>query len=254
MLYITIPSYNEAPTVGMLLWRIRKVFQEYSREYEVLVYDDASTDGTREALEPYAKVMPLTMLGDRKQVGYARAVEALLRAVSERTRYPRRDAAILMQADFTDQPEHLPELVKRFEGGADVVAAERVVGPLAPEAVRKLARLTRLLPSVWPIRAFVTVPGVKDPFAGLRLLRISVVRDLLQERGDPAFTDAAVCAVNVELTRAAVRLARRVETVQLEPRWALRPRASRVRPWTDALELVRRGWTARSRRPPTAAA
>ena len=254
MLYITIPSYNEAPTVGVLLWRIRKVFQEYSREYEVLVYDDASTDGTREALEPYAKVMPLTVLGDRKQVGYARAVEALLRAVSERTRYPRRDAAILMQADFTDQPEHLPELVKRFEGGADVVAAERVVGPLAPEAVRKLARLTRLLPSVWPIRAFVTVPGVKDPFAGLRLLRISVVRDLLQERGDPAFTDAAVCAVNVELTRAAVRLARRVETVQLEPRWDLRPRASRVRPWTDALELVRRGWTARSRRPPTAAA
>jgi len=254
VLYITIPSYNEAPTVGVLLWRIRKVFQEYSREYEVLVYDDASTDGTREALEPYAKVMPLTVLGDRKQVGYARAVEALLRAVSERTRYPRRDAAILMQADFTDQPEHLPELVKRFEGGADVVAAERVVGPLAPEAVRKLARLTRLLPSVWPIRAFVTVPGVKDPFAGLRLLRISVVRDLLQERGDPAFTDAAVCAVNVELTRAAVRLARRVETVQLEPRWDLRPRASRVRPWTDALELVRRGWTARSRRPPTAAA
>jgi glycosyltransferase involved in cell wall biosynthesis len=254
VLYITIPSYNEAPTVGVLLWRIRKVFQEYSREYEVLVYDDASTDGTREALEPYAKVMPLTILGDRKQVGYARAVEALLRAVSERTRYPRRDAAILMQADFTDQPEHLPELVKRFEGGADVVAAERVVGPLAPEAVRKFAKLTRLLPSVWPIRAFVTVPGVKDPFAGLRLLRISVVRDLLQERGDPAFTDAAVCAVNVELTRAAVRLARRVETVQLEPRWDLRPRASRVRPWTDALELVRRGWTARSRRPPTAAA
>ena len=254
MLYITIPSYNEAPTVGVLLWRIRKVFQEYSREYEVLVYDDASTDGTREALEPYAKVMPLTVLGDRKQVGYARAVEALLRAVSERTRYPRRDAAILMQADFTDQPEHLPELVKRFEGGADVVAAERVVGPLAPEAVRKFAKLSRFLPAMWPIRAFVTVPGVKDPFSGLRLLRISVVRDLLQERGDPAFTDAAVCAVNVELTRAAVRLARRVETVQLEPRWDLRPRASRVRPWTDALELVRRGWTARSRRPPTAAA
>jgi glycosyltransferase involved in cell wall biosynthesis len=246
VLYITIPSYNEAPTVGVLLWRIRKVFQEYSREYEVLVYDDASTDGTRDALEPYGKVMPLTVLNDTRHVGYARAVEALLRSVSERTRYPRRDAAILMQADFTDQPEHLPELVKRFEGGADVVAAERVVGPLAPEAVRKLAKLTRVLPALWPIRPFLTVPGVKDPFGGLRLLRISVVRDLLQERGNRAFTDAAVCTVNVELIRAAVRLARRVETVRLEPRWDLRPRASRVRPWPNALELVRRGWAARS--------
>jgi hypothetical protein len=95
---------------------------------------------------------------------------------------------------------------------------------------------------------------VKDPFAGLRLLRITVVRDLLQERGGRAFADAAVCAVNVELTRAAVRFARRVETVQLEPRWDLRPRASRVRPWPDALELVKRGWAARSQRTPTVAA
>src|SRR3954453_21649052 len=40
VLYICIPTYNEAETVGVLLWRIRKVFQEYSREYEVLVFDD----------------------------------------------------------------------------------------------------------------------------------------------------------------------------------------------------------------------
>jgi hypothetical protein len=254
VLYITIPSYNEAPTVGVLLWRIRKVFQEYSREYEVLVYDDASSDGTRDSLEPYAKVMPITVLGERSRVGYARAIEALLRAASDRTRYPRRDAAILMQADFTDQPEHLPELVKRFEGGADVVVAERVVGPGAPDAVRRLARLTRWLPALWPIRAFVTVPGVKDPFAGCRLFRITVVREMLQEGTAWLGAGPSVCATNVELTRAAVRAARRIETVALEPRWDLRPRESRVRPWPDALDLLRRGWAARSRSAPTIAA
>ena len=55
VLYICIPAYNEAQTIGVLLWRIRKVFQEYSREYEVLVYDDGSTDTTAETLEPYAR-------------------------------------------------------------------------------------------------------------------------------------------------------------------------------------------------------
>ena len=63
MLYICIPTHDEAPTIGVLLWRIRTLFQEYSREYEVVVCDDGSTDATQEVLEPYAKVLPLTLLG-----------------------------------------------------------------------------------------------------------------------------------------------------------------------------------------------
>ena len=87
MLYICIPAYNEAQTVGVLLWRIRKVFQEYSREYEILVFNDGSTDATAETLEPYSKVLPLTVLGGTERVGYGRALDALCRAVSARTQY-----------------------------------------------------------------------------------------------------------------------------------------------------------------------
>ena len=250
MLYICIPTFDEAPTVGVLLWRIRKVFQEYTREYEILVYDDASTDSTREVLAPYQKSLPLTVLGGRERVGYARAVRALLNAASERTTYPRRDAVILMQGDFTDQPEQIPELVKRFEGGADLVVAERDLPESTPETLRKLHRLVGLLPRLWPIRSSVSVPGVRDPWGTYRLMRIAVVRDLLRATPEPtAASVAAPWQANLELLRDALPHARRLETVAVAPRFDVRQRESRRDPWPDAWGLLRNGWAARGRRP-----
>jgi glycosyltransferase involved in cell wall biosynthesis len=245
VLYICIPAYNEAQTVGVLLWRIRKMFQEYSREYEIIVFNDGSTDATVETLEPYANVLPLTVLGGPHRVGYAKALDALCRAVGSRTKYARRDAMITMQADFTDQPEHLPELIKRFEGGADLVVAERTPPTsAAPVAVKRLRWLAG-----WAVRASGAVPGVADPFGALRLYRISLIRDLIKESGDAPIVTGDGWAANLELLRRAVPLARRMETVALEPRYDVRDRESRIRPWSDGLALFRARRAARAVRP-----
>lgn len=251
MLYICIPTYNEAPTIGVLLWRIRKVLKDFPREYEIVVFDDGSTDATAETLHPYGEVLPLSVLGGERHVGYAGALDALCRAVATRTRYPRRDAMLLMQADFTDQPEHIPELVKRFEGGADIVVGERTTVPSAPVPVRRLRRL-----APWLLRPFVNVPGVADPFGSFRLIRISVVRDLLKQAGDAPLVSGFGWAANVDLLSRAIPHARRVETVSLEQRFDIRPRPSRIRPFADAVNLYRFGWAARGRRspPPSTAA
>jgi glycosyltransferase involved in cell wall biosynthesis len=234
VLYICIPAYNEAETVGVLLWRIRKVFQEYSREYEVLVFNDGSTDSTAETLSPYADVMPLTVLGGAQHVGYDHALDALCRAVSTRTRYPRRDAMITLQADFTDQPEHLPELIKRFEGGADLVVAERALPATAPQSVRRMQWLAG-----WIARTSRSISGVGDPFGAFRLYRISLIRDLVKDSGDAAIVRGQGWAANLALLRRAAPLARRVETVKLEPRYDVRARETRIKPWSDSLALFR---------------
>ena len=239
MLYVCIPAFNEAPTIGLLLWRIRKVFQQYSREHEIVVFNDGSTDDTAEVLKPYHDVLPLTVMGGKEHVGYAAALDALARTVSRRTRYPRRDAMVTLQADFTDPPEHLPELVKRFEGGADVVVAERAPSAL-PTPARRLRRV-----APWILRPFPSVPGVSDPFGSLRLYRIAVIRDVIAEAGDRPIVQAEGWGANVELLLRAAKYARRIETVSLDARYDLRPRESRVRPWNDALSLYR---TARSLR------
>jgi glycosyltransferase involved in cell wall biosynthesis len=246
VLYICIPTYNETQTIGVLLWRIRRVFQEYSREYEILVFDDGSTDSTSETLQPYAEILPLTLLGGGDRIGYGAAIDALCRAVSERTRYPRRDAMITLQADFTDQPEHLPELIKRFEGGADLVIAERPVTPTTPVAVRRLRWF-----GTWATRLSGAIPCVADPFGALRLYRISLIRDLLKESGNAPLVRGNGWAANLDLLRRAAPLARRLETVPLDARYDLRPRESRIRPWADGLALLRFGRDARLRRAST---
>ncbi len=233
LLYLCIPAYNEAPTIGLLLWRIRRVFQEYSREYEIVVCNDGSTDDTADVLKPYHDVLPLTVIGGTEHAGYAAALDALARSVSRRTRYPRRDAMITMQADFTDSPDDLPELVKRFEGGADVVVAERSAAAL-PGPARRLRRLAR-----WTLRPNPAVAGVKDPFGSLRAYRITVIRDLLRAYGDRPIADASGWGANVQLLVRAAPFARRVEALSLDAHYDLRPRESRIRPWSDALDLFR---------------
>jgi len=235
MIYICVPSHDEGPTVGLLLWKIRKVFEEFPREYQFLVGDDASTDGTSEILEPYQKVLPLTVVRSEARLGYARTVERLLRLALERTDRPKRDAAILIHADFGHGPEFIPELVRRLESGADLVVTEATLtgGPTRGE--RLVRRWAPLL-----LRRAIRIPGVRDITSGFAAFRLSVLRQAFRHPSGTILQTEG-WAANAELLGRAAAHARQIEAVATVERRDLRPREPRWEPWDRAKALWRAG-------------
>ncbi len=230
MIYVCVPVHNEAKTAGLVLWKVRQVFTAFQREYQLLVCDDGSTDGTGEVLARYSRVLPLSVMTHRERRGYARSLEELLRLALERTDRPKRDCAITLAADFVYSPEAMDDMVKRLESGADLVVAEQVAGagrrPRAHRFVRHWA--SRLLP----------VHGVRDSVSGFLALRLITLRQALRPSADRLLhTDGWIA--NAELLARLAPHARRIDTVPVTGRYDLRQRPSRVQPWQTLLAAWR---------------
>lgn len=219
---------------------------EFPRDYELLVLNDASTDETDDVLAPYQRVLPLTVLRHDRRQGYAASVERLIREAVERSSHPRRDVVVVMQADFSEPPEQIPALIRRIEGGADLVEASVDTAPVPTP--RRHLWTRRALP--WILRSAGLPDGVQDAAAGFRAYRVAVLKKALAERnGDPLLSREG-WAANVELLLAVAPHTRRLagaETASYSPR---RLRETRFRAWDTLVQV----WGLRRKRgdPPPA--
>lgn len=241
MIYVCIPAHNEAATIGVLMWKLRRELGEFRRDYRIVVFDDASTDGTDEVLVRYRRSLPLTILRSGERLGYARSVERLLRHVANDAPYPKRDCAVVLQGDFTERPEDVVSLVKVIEGGADIVVG---VLPAEAEGIPRGVRLARRAARFVLGRALRGAP-VSDPLSGLRAYRAIVLKKALRDvPDDQPVVKSEGWAANLEWLRVLVPHARRVSEVPLAMRYDLQVRPSRFRVWQTLLALTRvRGGT-----------
>lgn len=235
MIYICIPAYNEERTIGVVLWKIREVMAAFERSYEVLVVDDGSTDGTADVMEPYTRIMPVHVRRHERRRGYARSLEALIRAASDRTLYPKRDVIVTLQADFTDEPADVVTLVKRIEGGADVVTG---LVRLETDETPRLLRWTRRL---WHgvIRRARGGEVEGDVLSGFRAYRVITIRKAIERAGSGPLLTTEGWAANAELLEKVLPHSRRTEAVDVHLRYSRQQRASRFRPVRVSRELAR---------------
>jgi dolichol-phosphate mannosyltransferase len=89
-------------------------------DYELLVVDDGSVDGTTQLLESAAASNPkLKVLFFSRNFGHQIAITAALDHVSG-------DAVAVIDADLQDPPELLPRMFELLQQGYDVISAQRI--------------------------------------------------------------------------------------------------------------------------------
>jgi glycosyltransferase involved in cell wall biosynthesis len=119
-LSVVIPVYNEQDTIELVLKRVEAA----PYEKEVILVDDASTDGTREILTRLASNYrnQVRLLFHQNNCGKGAAIRTALAHVTG-------DITIIQDADLEYDPQDYPRLLEPIlEGHADVVFGNRFHG------------------------------------------------------------------------------------------------------------------------------
>ncbi len=118
---ILIPLYNEEESLRPLYVEIKNALSKISIDYEILFFDDGSTDTSLEIVKELSKKDPkIKYISFRKNYGKSAALQLGFKAVTG-------DAVITMDADLQDDPAEIPNLLAKLDEGYDLVSGWKKV-------------------------------------------------------------------------------------------------------------------------------
>ena len=187
---VVIPAHNERESLGDLLAELAAVMDSLGRDYEVVVVDDGSTDGTGEMLQGFLERSPaLRLLQLDRNYGQSTALEAGFRAA-------RGEVLITLDADGQNPPGEIPKLLEHI-GPFDAVCGWRQ--QRCDSVVKRC--------SSWVangVRRAVLRDGIHDTGCSLKVLRRECVENLKLYRGMHRFLPALILMEGYRVTEVAV--------------------------------------------------
>nr|CAB3239834.1 dolichol-phosphate mannosyltransferase subunit 1 [Phallusia mammillata] len=172
---VLLPTYNERENLPIIVWLIVKYFSESNLNFEIIVIDDGSPDGTLDVAKQLQKIYgcdKIVLRPREKKLGLG---TAYIHGVKNATG----NFVIIMDADLSHHPKFIPEYIRMQKNGDyDIITGTRYVGDGGVSGWdwrRKLVSRTANY-----IAQVLLRPGVSDLTGSFRLYRKEVLDTLVR--------------------------------------------------------------------------
>jgi len=117
---VVVPMYNEEEVIQTTYERLTAVLEQLNETYEIVMVNDGSRDRTAEIVRDICrKDSRVKCIDFSRNFGHQIAVTAGMDYASGRT-------VVLIDADLQDPPELIPEMLRLWREGYDVVYGRRI--------------------------------------------------------------------------------------------------------------------------------
>lgn len=179
---VILPTYNERHNLPIIIWLLNKTFTENALDWEIIIVDDGSPDGTQvianQLVKAYAPHVVLKTRSGKLGLGTA-YVHGL--------QFVRGNFVIIMDADFSHHPKFIPQMVsKQRADNYDIVTATRYAGNGGVhgwDLKRKLVSRGANLFADTVLR-----PGVSDLTGSFRLYKREVLQSIIEVTESKGYT------------------------------------------------------------------
>ena len=174
---VLLPTYNERRNLPIIVWLLAQTFDEHKLDWEVIIVDDGSPDGTQTVAQQLIKAYN-TKYAERVVLKTRTGKLGLGTAYVHGLQFAKGNYVIIMDADFSHHPKFLPKMIaKQKEADYDIVTGTRYAGDggvYGWDLKRKLVSRGANLFADTVLR-----PGVSDLTGSFRLYKKDVLQRVI---------------------------------------------------------------------------
>lgn len=176
---VILPTYNEKHNLPIIVFLLCRMFQMHHLNYEIVIVDDNSPDGTQQIAKQLAALYGPEHIVLRPRPGKLGLGTAYIHGLESCTG----DFVIIMDADFSHHPKFIPDMItKQLQTNADIVQGTRYSGPKTGAGVYGWDLKRKLVSRGANVLAtFVLDPRTTDVTGSFRLYKRSVIDNLIRQ-------------------------------------------------------------------------